>query len=276
MRRFGKKGKRVSALQVVAFAMLAVITLMVAASPWFAPLNPLEQDVANRFAPVGDPVYLLGSDVFGRDVLARLMSGLRIELFIAVSAASLAAIVGTLFGLIGGYFGRVAEILTMRTTDIILGFPSLILALLVVTIYGPGSTTLIFAMALVFMPAFARLTYGQVLSVKSAEYVEAAKVFGGTSLYTLFRVVLPNSFAPTIVQFSLAVPAAILLESGLSFLGLGVVPPTPSLGLMIAEGQRYMNSNPEALIVPAALIVFVILAFGVLGEALRDWFDPRR
>jgi len=271
-----RRRRHIGFLQIAAISLIAVMVLVVVVLPFLAARDPLQQDAANRFASIGTPGYPLGTDGFGRDVFSRIVHGLRTELIICVLSALFAGILGTILGLLGGYFGRFVEIITMRVVDIILGFPHIILALLIVTLYGPGSVTLIFAMSVIFTPGFARLTYGQVLSVKSMPYVEAANVFGSTRRHTLFKVILPNSMAPSIVQFSLTIPAAILLESGLSFLGLGVVPPTPSLGLMIAEGQRYMSSHPEALLVPSIVVVLVILAFGVLGEALRDWFDPRR
>ena len=252
------------------------MVLMVVILPFIATRDPLQQNIADRFATIGTPGYPLGTDAFGRDVFSRVVLGLRTELMISFLAALFAGLLGTIMGLLGGYFGKIAEIFTMRVADVILGFPHLILALFIVTLYGPGSVTLICAMSVIFIPGFARLTYGQVLEVKSKEYVEAANVFGGTRMHVLFKVILPNSMAPTIVQFSLTIAAAILLESGLSFLGLGVVPPAPSLGLMIADGQRYMSTYPEVLLVPAIVVVLVILAFGVLGESLRDWFDPRK
>jgi peptide/nickel transport system permease protein len=271
-----RRRRQIGPLQIIAIALVAVLAVVVVVLPLVATGDPLQQDVASKFAGIGTPGHPLGTDAFGRDVFSRVVLGLRTELIVSVLSALFAGVLGTILGLLGGYFGRLAEVATMRVVDIILGFPHLILALLIVTLYGPGPVTLICAMSVIFTPGFARLTYGQVLSVKSMEYVEAASVFGGTRTHNLFKVILPNSMAPSIVQFSLTVPAAILLESGLSFLGLGVVPPAPSLGLMIAEGQRYMSTYPEALLVPGIVIVLVILAFGVLGESLRDWLDPRR
>lgn len=263
-------------LQYCAVGFIVLIVVAVVVLPLVATKDPLQQDIGKRFAPLGTPGYPLGTDAFGRDTFSRVVLGLRTELVIASLSAVIACLLGTVLGLIGGYFERWAEMATMRVVDIVLGFPHLILALLIVTLYGPGSATLVCAMSVIFMPAFARLTYGQVLRVKAEEYVAASQVFGGTVRHTLFKVVLPNSIAPSIAQLSLTIPAAILLESGLSFLGLGVVPPEPSLGLMVAEGQRYLSSYPQVLLVPSAVIIAVILAFGVLGEALRDWLDPRR
>jgi peptide/nickel transport system permease protein len=255
--------------------VVAIIVVMILA-PLIAPADPLAQDIANKRLPLFSPGHLLGSDELGRDVLSRIMYGARIELFIALGATVFAAVIGTGMGIVGGFFGGLAETVTMRLlVDVILAFPPIILALLAVTIYGPGPITLILVMGVLFAPTFARITYGQTLSVKREEYVEAARAFGAKTPVTLLRVVLPNVSAPIIVQFSLTMAQAILLESGLSFLGLGVVPPEPSWGAMVAEGQRYVTSDPMGLLVPSAVLVLTILAFGLLGDGLRAYLDPK-
>ncbi|WP_167349836.1 ABC transporter permease [Pseudarthrobacter sulfonivorans] len=255
--------------------MVVIIIVMILA-PVIAPSDPLAQDIANKRLPVFTPGHLLGTDELGRDVLTRIMYGARIELFIALGATVFAAIAGTFMGIVGGFFGGIAETVTMRLiVDVILAFPPIILALLAVTIYGPGPITLIMVMGVLFAPTFARITYGQTLSVKREEYVEAARAFGAKTPVTLFKVILPNVSAPIIVQFSLTMAQAILLESGLSYLGLGVVPPEPSWGAMVAEGQRYITSDPMGLLVPSAALVLTILAFGLLGDGLRAYLDPK-
>lgn len=263
-------------LRVGAAAYVALMVVVVVAAPLLAPQDPLSQDVGSRLLRPGDGGHLLGTDALGRDLLSRLMHGARVELFIALGATLLAMGVGTLLGLLGGYFGGVVETLTMRVVvDVVLAFPPIILALLAVTLNGPGAATLILAMGVLFAPVFARITYGQTISVKRLEYVEAATAFGASTSRRLFGIILPNVSAPVIVQFSLTIATAILLESGLSYLGLGVVPPTPSWGSMVAEGQRYLSSDPHALLVPGAAVVLTILAFGILGDALREWLDPK-
>lgn len=260
------------------YAALAVVVTVVAVAllaPLVAPHDPIAQDVANKLRPVGTPGHPLGTDQFGRDSLSRLIYGAQVEIVVALGASLVACIFGTFLGLMGGYFGRLIETVTMRLTDVILAFPPIILALLIVTIYGSGVVTLIVVMGLLFAPNFARITYGQVVGVKHAEYVEAAKAIGAPTPRILLRVVLPNIMSPIAVQMSLTLASAILLESGLSFLGLGVVPPTASWGLMVAEGQRFMASNPDLLLAPAFAVVATILSFSILGDALRDWLDPR-
>ena len=266
----------VSPLRLAALAFVAIIIVVMAFAPWLAPSDPLAQDIAHKNQGLFSQGHLLGTDELGRDVLSRIMFGARVELLIAFCATALAAALGTFLGIVGGFFNGIAEIVTMRlVVDVVLAFPPIVLALLAVTVYGPGTTTLIVVMGVLFAPTFARITYGQTLSVKREEYVEAARAFGAKIPVTLFKVVLPNVSAPIIVQFSLTMAAAILLESGLSYLGLGVVPPAPSWGAMVAQGQRYIATEPTALLVPSAALVLTILSFGILGDALRDYLDPK-
>ena len=261
----------------VALAFVALLVVAAAAGPLLISASPIDQDVAGRLRPPGTPGHLLGTDELGRDVAARLVHGARLELLVAVGATVLAAVLGTLLGLLGGFFRGVVEFLTMRLVgDVLLAFPPIVLALLVVAIYGPGQWTLVVVMGLLFMPTFARVVYGQTLSVTEAEYVTAAEAFGAPVATRLFRVVLPNVAAPVIVQCSVVMASAILLESGLSYLGLGIVPPAPSWGSMVATGQRYMSSYPSAILVPSLVVVLTILAFGLLADGLRDGLDPRR
>jgi len=266
----------ITPLRTVMVVYLVVIIVLMAFAPLLAPYDPIAQNVAIRLQPMFSPGHLLGTDELGRDILSRIMFGAQVELFIALGATVLATVLGTLLGLLGGYFNGLTEVVTMRlVVDVILAFPPIVLALLAVTLYGPGPVTLIVAMGVLFAPIFARITYGQVLSTKREEYVDAARTFGAPTVVILFRTVLANVSAPIIVQFSLTMAAAILMESGLSYLGLGVVPPTPSWGSMVAQGQRYLTTDPHVLLVPGAVIVLTILAFGILGDALRDLLDPK-
>lgn len=276
MKRNSRLRQAITPLRAVMVLYLLVILTLMAFAPLLAPYDPVAQNVELRLQPPFSPGHLLGTDELGRDILSRIIHGAQVELFIALGATVLATLLGTLLGLLGGYFNGLIEIATMRlVVDVILAFPPIVLALLAVTLYGPGPVTLIVAMGVLFAPIFARVTYGQVLSTKREEYVDAARVFGAPTIVILFRTVLSNVSAPIIVQFSLTMAAAILMESGLSYLGLGVVPPTPSWGSMVAQGQRYLTTDPHALLVPGAVIVLTILAFGILGDALRDLLDPK-
>lgn len=261
----------------VAFGFVLVLLLVAALGPFLIQTSPTDQNVAQRLRSPGETGHILGTDELGRDVFARIVYGARIELLIALGTTALAAALGTLLGLLGGFFRGVVEFLTMRLIgDVLLAFPPIVLALLVVAIYGPGQLTLIVVMGILFMPTFARVVYGQTLSVTQSEYVTAAEAFGARIPVRLFRVVLPNVAAPIIVQCSVVMASAILLESGLSYLGLGIVPPAPSWGSMVATGQRYMSSSPSAILVPSLVVVFTILAFGLLADGLRDGLDPHR
>lgn len=266
----------ITPLRLIMLIFLVVVVVMMFLAPLIAPYDPISQNVQNRMLPPLSDGHLLGTDELGRDILTRLMYGAQIELFIALGATLLALVLGTVLGLVGGYFAGVAEFVTMRLlVDVILAFPPIVLALLAVTLFGAGAPTLILAIGVLFSPIFARITYGQVLSTKREEYVDAARTFGASTFTLMFRTVLPNVSAPLIVQFSLTMAASILLESGLSYLGLGVVPPAPSWGSMVAAGQRYLSTDPHVLLVPGAVIVLTILAFGILGDALRDLLDPK-
>lgn len=258
----------------VPMAVLALFILVAVLAPWISPYDPLKFDIPNRLTgPSGQ--HWLGADEFGRDILSRLIHGTRAAIAISIGSATLAMVVGSVLGLLGGYFSGLVELVTVRLADVILSFPPIVLAILVVTLLGPGVATLIFVIGFLYVPSFARLTYGQVLSVKTAEYVQAARALGSGHLRIIVRTILPNVQAPLIVQFSLTVAAATLIEAGLSFLGLGVVPPTPTWGLMIRSARDYMDRDPNYLLWPSLVIVLVILAINSLGDALRDRLDPR-
>jgi peptide/nickel transport system permease protein len=254
--------------------LVAAILLVAIAAPLLAPYDPIPMDVPNR---LGAPswLHLLGQDEYGRDVLSRLIYGARVSLSVALLSAAIAAVVGVVAGLVGGYFGGMSEILTLRVVDIVLCFPPLLLALLIVTVLGPGIETLTLVLSVLFIPGFARVTYGEVLSTKNQEYVEATRALGARAPRILFNAILPNIIGPILVQFSLTVAAAVILESGLSFLGLGVVPPAPSWGLMIRGARGYMEQNPMGLLWPCAALVFTIWSINALCDSLRDAIDPR-
>ncbi|WP_342236272.1 dipeptide/oligopeptide/nickel ABC transporter permease/ATP-binding protein [Inquilinus sp. OTU3971] len=255
-------------------ALVAAVILLALLAPWLGLVDPIKQDIAQRLSgPMpGSP---LGRDEFGRDVLSRLIWGARTSLGVAFAAAAIAGILGTALGLIGGWFRGVGELLAVRSMDIILCFPPVLLALLVVTLLGPGAGTLILVLSVLYLPGFARVTYAEVLSARSHDYVEAVRALGAPTGRILLRTVLPNIAGPVLVQLSLAVAAAVVLESGLSFLGLGVVPPAPSWGLMIRGARATMEQSPLLLLWPCAALSLTILAMNLLCDALRDAVDPR-
>ncbi|MFM8680419.1 MAG: ABC transporter permease, partial [Alphaproteobacteria bacterium] len=248
-------------LRRLAWPLAAVGTILLLAlfSPLLAPYDPAAQNVAARLAAPSF-AHPLGQDEFGRDVLSRLLVGARASLRVALVSAMIAAAIGIAIGLVGGYFGGIVELFTIRLTDIILSVPPILLALLVVTLLGPGVGTLTFVLSVLYVPAFARVTYGEVLSARALDYVEAARAAGAGAVRIMLRTLLPNLLGPILVQFSLVVAAAILIESGLSFLGLGVVPPEPSWGLMIRGARGTMQHNPWLLLWPCIALVVTILA----------------
>jgi len=265
----------VTPLRAIAAAYLVLVIGAAVLAPVIAPYDPLAQDIPGKLQGIGAAGHLLGTDEFGRDILSRLIYGARVELVVALGATVVALVLGVTLGLLGGYLGRWVEMLTMRGVELIMAFPPIVLALLVVTIYGSGQLTLIVVMGLLFTPAFARLSYGQTLSVKTAEYVEAARAFSARTPTVLFSVVLPNISGPVIAQFPVTIANAVLLESGLSYLGLGITPPTPSWGAMVASGQRFMPISPDLLVVSSLTVALTVLAFGLVGDAVRDGFDPK-
>jgi peptide/nickel transport system permease protein len=250
------------------------IVLLALLAPFLGLADPVRQDVAQRLALPG-AAGLLGRDEFGRDVFSRLIWGARTSLGVAFAAASIACVAGTLIGLLAAWFRGLGGMLALGSTDIILCFPPVLLALLVVTLLGPGSLTLIMVLSVLFLPGFARVTYAEVQLVQELEYVEAARAIGSTTPRILLRTILPNVAGPILVQLSLAVAAAVVLESGLSFLGMGVVPPAPSWGLMIRGARTTLEQAPQLLLWPCAALTLTIFAINMLCDALRDAVDPR-
>jgi peptide/nickel transport system permease protein len=253
---------------------VGVIVLLALSAPLLGLPDPVRQDIGNRLAG-SMPGSWLGRDEFGRDVMSRLIWGARTSLGVAFISAAIAGAIGTMLGLVGGWYRGFSEIVTVRAVDVILCFPPILLALLVVTLLGPGAGTLVLVLSVLYLPGFVRVTYGEVLSARNHDYVEAVRALGASGPRILLRTLLPNIAGPVLVQFSLAVAAAVVLESGLSFLGLGVVPPAPSWGLMIRAARTTMEQAPWLLLWPCAALTLTILAMNLLCDALRDMVDPR-
>ncbi len=255
-------------------ALVAAIIVIALAAPFLHLADPTRQDIAHRLSGAA-PGAWLGRDEFGRDVLSRLIWGARTSLGVAFASALIAGAIGTALGLIGGWFRGLGELLALRSADIILCFPPILLALLVVTLLGPGASTLILVLSILYAPGFARVAYAETLTARNHDYVEAVRALGAPTGRILLRTLLPNIAGPVLVQLSLAVASAVVLESGLSFLGLGVVPPAPSWGLMIRGARATMEQAPMLLLWPCAALVTTILAMNLLCDALRDALDPR-
>jgi len=252
-------------LAAVAVALLA---------PRLAPYDPLKQDLGNALARP-DRAHLLGTDNVGRDVLSRVMWGTRISLVAGFVSVVIAAVAGSLLGLLAGYWGGRADGLLMRLMDAVLAFPPLVLALALGGVLGAGLTGVLIALGVVYTPTFARLMRGQVLTIRAREYVEAARVLGAPGWRIAWRHVLPNAATPIVVQASLSVAFAILAEASLSFLGLGIQPPDASWGSMINAGRGYLQQAPWIVFGPGAALFLTVLGLNFLGDAVRDALDPR-
>ena len=255
-------------------ALVGGIVVLALLAPLLPLPDPVKMDVPARLT-LPSLVHPLGQDEYGRDVLSRIVWGARASLAVAFLSATFAGLIGTTLGLIGGYARGVVEILTVRSMEAIVCFPPILLALLVVTLTGPGVTTLVIALTILYAPTYARVAFAATLSTSSLDYVTAQQALGATPARILARTILPNIAPPLLVQFSLTVAAALVLESGLSFLGLGVVPPAPSWGQMIRGARSTMEQAPWLLLWPCLALAGTILAFNLLCDRLRDVLDPR-
>ena len=252
--------------------LLFVATALLA--PWLSPYPPNEGDLTKRLqAP--DREHLLGTDPLGRDLLSRVIYGARISLQIQIVAVVIAMFVGTLLGMVGGYYGGAFDNLIMRLMDILLAFPGIFLAIAIIAVLGPGLANLMLAAGIYSIPQFARIVRGSVLSLKEKEFVEAARAVGEKDINILFRYLLPNSMAPIIVQTTLRMATVLLTASGLSFLGLGVQPPTAEWGAMLSNARAYLITAPHVATVPGLAIMLVVMGFNLFGDGLRDSLDPR-
>lgn len=259
-------------ISLILCALLAVIAI---AAPWLAPYHYSATDYANQLVGVGSDGHLLGTDQLGRDLLSRTMYGLRTALIVAFGAEALAVICALVVGLAAGYRGGRAEQGLMAFTDVMYAFPSYLFAIVMVAVLGRSIFALIVAIGIAGWVTQARLVRAQVLSIKQREYVEAARAMGASGPTIAVRYILPNAIGPMLVTTSFAIPAAIAAEAGLALLGLGVQPPTPSWGGMIAEGTKFLLAAPHMLIAPATVFALALLAFTWVGDGVRDAFDPR-
>lgn len=259
---------------VVGLVLIILITLVAIFAPFIAPHDPLDQSVRDRLAPPSWE-YPLGRDDKGRDILSRVIFGTRIALMVGVFSVVLGGVLGTLIGVTAGYFGGKVETILMRITDILLAFPDLITGLLVLAVLGPGLEKMILAIGITIAPRFARIAYGPTLAIKEKEFVDAAKALGAKSSRLLRLHVLPNISGDLMVFASLWTASAIRLEASLSFVGLGVQPPTPTWGQMIREGTLYLADRPLYSLGPGVALLVTVLAFNLIGDGFRDVLDPK-
>jgi ABC-type dipeptide/oligopeptide/nickel transport system permease subunit len=261
---------------VVLFGVIAIIAVILAAifASIIAPYDP-DAQILDHVLQQPNSKHLLGSDSLGRDTLSRIIFGTRITLLVGVGTVIIAASLGTVIGLIAGYFGGWIFTIIMRFTDGIMAIPPLLLALVIAALLGTGVKGVMIAVSFALLPGYIRLICGQVLSVKENEYVMAARSVGVSNIGIMFRHILPNCLSPLIVQMTMMMGLAILIEASLSFLGLGIKPPAAAWGSMVYDGYKYLVMRPILSIAPGLAIMLVVFAFNMVGDGLRDTLDPR-
>jgi len=256
-------------------ALLTIILIVAAlAAPLLSPYDPDVQDTMRRLEAPSHQ-HPLGLDDLGRDVLSRILWGARVSLRVGFSVVVIASLIGVSLGAIAGYFGGAADVIIMRICDILLAFPGILLAIALVAVLGPSLNNVILALGTIGWVGYARLVRGQVLKVREMEYVTAAEALGARSMRVILRHVLPNVINPVIVMATLGLAGAILAEAALSFLGLGVQPPTPSWGAMLTSGRRYLGIANHLAIYPGAAIMLAVMGLNFLGDGLIDALDPK-
>ncbi|HCJ65922.1 MAG TPA: peptide ABC transporter permease [Elusimicrobia bacterium] len=268
-RRLKRNKLALSGLSIILF-----LTILAIFAPLLTPYNPLEQNLLARLSSPSKE-HWFGTDDLGRDVFSRIIYGTRISLTVGFVAIGIAIIIGTIIGLISGYFAKKIDLILMRFVDIMLCFPAFFLILMVIAFLEPNIYNVMIVIGLTSWPGLARLVRGECLSIKEREFISAAKILGLSTIRILFVHILPNVLAPVLVSATLGVGSAILIESGLSFLGLGVQPPTPSWGNILTSGKDYIYLAWWLSVFPGLAILITVLAYNLLGEGLRDIFDPR-
>jgi peptide/nickel transport system permease protein len=261
-------------LNLVALALITLFALCALLAPLLAPYDPLAQELGARLRPPS-PEHWLGTDSLGRDIASRILYGARISLIIGVVVVTSAGLVGTAVGLVAGYAGGLVDEALMRLTEVFLAFPALILAMAIAGALGPSLTNAIIAIAAVTWAVYARLVRGQILSLRRREFVEAARTIGASRTRIVVRHLLPNALAPLMIQASFDLGSSIIAAAGLSFIGFGAQPPTPEWGVMISEGRNFISTQPWLSLFPGVAILLAVGSFNLLGDGLRDAFDPR-
>lgn len=254
--------------------ILAVITIACLLAPWIAPYGYDEQDVTIKFLP-SSAEHLMGTDNLGRDVFSRILYGGRLTILVGFVATGIAAFVGIILGAVAGYYGGVVDNVIMRILDIFMAVPNLVLAIALAAVMGTGMTSCMLAVGISAIPTFARTIRGPIFTIKSQEYVEAAKSIDASDGRIIFKHVLINVLSPVIVQLTLQIAAAITNAAALSFLGLGVVPPSPEWGAMLSAARTYILKYPMLCVWPGISIALIVLSLNLFGDGLRDAMDPR-
>jgi len=261
-------------LGMIGSVMVIILIVVSLFSDVVAPHDPLVMNPKDSLQAPGAK-YWLGTDRFGRDQLSRLIYGTRISMMVSFGAIAIAMVFGVVIGLISGYYGGLLDNIIMRLMDILFAFPLLLLALMLVAILGPSLQNLMITIGFLYHSRFARIVRGSVLAIKEKEFIEGVRSVGAGDISIILFFILPNVLSPVIVQATFNLSTAIMVEAALSFLGLGTQPPTPSWGLMMSESRRFMEMAPWLAVFPGLAIIFAVLAFNLMGDALRDALDPR-
>ena len=242
-------------------------------APYLTPYDPVIQDYQRFQSP--NINHWLGTDSLGRDICSRIIQGTRVSMFVGLLAVTIALFLGTNLGILSGYYGGKIDTVLMRFIDILLAFPGLVLAMLISGLLGPSLVNAMIAVGIMLTPSFARVSRGSVLTVKNEPYIASAKTIGCSNLYIILKYILPNIMVPLSVLFSISLSIAILAESALSFLGLGIQPPAPSWGGMLHQGRQFMEIAPWVAVFPGLAIMIAVLSFNFFGDGLRDGLDPK-
>lgn len=261
--------------RMAALGLLIVLAIILCGvlAPWLAPQDPMKLDLRNRLAPPTRD-HFLGTDGFGRDVMSRIIWGSRISLQVGIVAVGVSSLLGIVLGLLSGYYGGLVDVLIMRLVDVMLSFPTILLALAIMAALGSSLTNVMIAVGITLAPRFARLVRGSVLTVRELDYIHAARALGMGNMRIIFLHIFPNVTAPIIIMATLNVAYAILAEASLSFLGLGVKPPTPTWGGIISDGRAFLDIAPWISLFSGFVIMIAVLGFNLFGDGLRDAMDP--
>ncbi len=260
-------------ISLIGLIIVVILVIMAIFAPWIATHDPLKTDPVNKHAPMSWE-HLLGTDNLGRDTFSRIVYGARTSLTIGVIAVSISGVVGMAMGMAAAYFGGWVFTIIMRITDALMALPGLIILLLISGLVGGGITVVTFALAFGSIAPNCRMMCGQALSIKQNDYVLAGKAMGMGSIRMMVTQIFPNAFAPLLVGMTMALGTVVLAEAGLSYLGIGITPPTPSWGAMVNEGQAYILKNPLLSMVPGGAIMIMVFGFNMAGDGLRDAIDP--
>lgn len=268
------KRLRKNKLAMLGLGIVIMLILIAIFASFIAPYNPIER-LKEESSLSPSRIHLFGTDLLGRDIFSRVIYGSRISIVVGVVAVGISVVIGLFLGALSGYFGNIPDAFIMRIADIFFAFPYILGAIAIMTVLGPGIVNIFIAIGILGWASFARILRGSILSIKNKEYIEAAKALGASNYRIITKHIFPNAFAPIIVYATMNIGTAIIVEAALSFLGLGVQPPTPAWGKMLSESLNYIDIAPWMMLFPGLAIVITVLGFVLLGDGLRDAFDPR-